>query len=134
MAKPLNKKDNPRFEVINKYNVAVASLRNQLKTATGIDELTSIASKIIDLEQQILVEKSAGYKQLEAEQKTIHAKVDKLRRELRRAEDELDQLGNKIDIKINGYKKSLQQKIDALTDDYNLVIENMELLDTNMDL
>lgn len=134
MNKTLTRKDNPRFDVINRYNVAIASLRNQLKTATGIDELTSIASKIIDLEQQILIEKTAGYKQLEKEQKEISNKVDKLRRELRRAEEELDLVDNKIDHKINGYRKALQIKIDSLNEDYNVIVENMEALDLGMDI
>lgn len=134
MNKTLTRKDNPRFDVINRYNVAILSLKNQLKTATGIDELTSIASKIIDLEQQILVEKTAGYKQLEKEQKEISSKVDKLRRELRRAEEELESVDHKIDHKINGYRKALQIKIDSLNEDYNVIVENMEALDLGMEM
>jgi predicted nucleic acid-binding Zn-ribbon protein len=126
MNKTLTKKDNPRFDIINRYNVTIISLRNQLKQAIGIDELTSIASKIIELEHQILVEKSAGYAQLEEEKKKIESKVDKLRRELKRAEDDLNRIDNSIDLKMNGYRKALQSKIDSLNDEYNEVILSME--------
>jgi predicted nuclease with TOPRIM domain len=119
MNKTLTKKDNPRFDVINRYNVAILSLRNQLKQANGIDELTAIAGKIIELEQQILVEKSAGYAQLEEEKKKVEGKVDKLRRELKRAEDDLNRIDNSMDLKVNGYRKALQTKIDLLNEEYN---------------
>lgn len=133
MNKSLTKKDNPRFEIINKYNVAIASLRNQLKQASGIDELTQIASKIIDLEHQILVEKSAGYKELEDEKKKIESKVDKLKRELKRAEDDLGRIDNSIDVKLNGYRKALQSKIENLTQEYTnieqQILNNVNLLE-----
>lgn len=118
MIKTLTKKENPRFELINKYNVAVSSLKNQLKQAEGIDQLTQVATKIIDLEQKILVEKAMGYKEIEEEKKKIADKVDKLRRELRAAENELTRVDNSLDLKVNGYKKALQIKIDNLSQEY----------------
>lgn len=119
---------NARFDVINRYNVAIASLRNQLKLATGIDELTVIASKIIDLEQQILVEKTAGYKELEKEKSTVESKIDKMKRELRRLEDDLHTIDNKIDLKVNVYRKVLQNKIDDLSDQYTGIVGQMDQL------
>ena len=118
MIKTLTKKENPRFELINKYNVAISSLKNQLKQAEGIDQLTQVATKIIDLEQKILVEKAMGYKEIEEEKKKIADKVDKLRRELRAAENELTRVDNSLDLKVNGYKKALQIKIDNLSQEY----------------
>ena len=116
---------NARFDVINRYNVAIASLRNQLKQAAGIDELTLIASKIIDLEQQILVEKTAGYKELEKEKNALSSKIDKIKRELRRLEDNLQTIDNKIDLKVNVYRKALQTKIDTLADEYTGIVAQM---------
>jgi predicted nucleic acid-binding Zn-ribbon protein len=121
MYKSLTKKEKVRFEVINKYNVAIISLRNQLKNASSIDELTILASKIIDLEQQILVEKSTGYKQLEQEKKKVENKIDKLTRELKQAENDLYRIDNNIDLKLNGYRSALQAKIEGLTEDYNTI-------------
>jgi hypothetical protein len=118
MIKTLTKKENPRFELINKYNVAISSLKNQLKQAEGIDQLIQVATKIIDLEQKILVEKAMGYKEIEEEKKKIADKVDKLRRELRAAENELTRVDNSLDLKVNGYKKALQIKIDNLSQEY----------------
>lgn len=133
MNNTLTKKENPRFEIINKYNVAILSLRNQLKQAKGIDELTQIASKIVDLEQQILVEKTVGYKELEGEKKKIETKIDKLRRELKWAENDLDRIDNTIDVKLNGYRKALQYKIENLTSDYTNIeqqlLNSVNLLD-----
>ena len=119
MYKTLTKKEKTRFEVINKYNVAIMSLKNQLKNASSIDELTILASKIINLEQQILVEKSTGYKELEQEKKKVETKIDKLTRELKQAENDLNRIDNNIDLKLNGYRSALQAKIEGLTDDFN---------------
>ena len=116
---------NARFDVINRYNVAIISLRNQLKQAAGIDELTIIASKIIDLEQQILVEKTAGYKELEKEKNTVESKIDKIKRELRRLEDDLQMIDNRIDLKVNVYRKALQNKIDNLSEEYTGIVSQM---------
>lgn len=116
---------NARFDVINRYNVAIASLRNQLKQATGIDELTLIASKIIDLEQQILVEKTAGYKELEKEKTVVESRIDKMKRELRRLEDSLQTIDLKIDLKVNVYRNALQTRIDNLADEYTGIVSQM---------
>lgn len=123
MSNTLTRKERARFELINKYNVAIMSLRNQLKNATGIDELTIIASKIIDLEQQILVEKSTGYKELEQEKKKVESKIDKLTRELKQAENDLNRIDNNIDLKLNGYRLAIQAKLEGLTNDYNNIQE-----------
>lgn len=119
------KTKNARFEVINRYNVAIASLRNQLKQASGIDELTILAGKIIDLEQQILVEKTAGYKELEKEKNQVESKIDKTKRELRRLEDDLQKIDNKIDLKVNVYRKALQAKIEDLSEEYTGIVDQM---------
>lgn len=116
---------NARFDVINRYNVAIISLRNQLKQATGVDELTLIASKIIELEQQILAEKTAGYKELEKEKSRVESKIDKIRRELRRLEEDLHSIDNRIDLKVNVYKKAIENKIDNLSEEYTSIVDQM---------
>jgi hypothetical protein len=120
----LNK--NKRYEIINKYNVAIASLRNKILQTNGIDELTLLASKIIEMEQQILIEKTAGYKELEKEKKTLENKLDKAKREIQRMEHDKTIINNKINVKINGYKKTLESKIADLSNDYNTLLENMD--------
>ena len=122
MSKTLTKKDFPRFDNINKYNITIKSLRNKLKSAKGIDELTNIASKIIDLENQILVEKSNGYKQLENEKKHIEKKITKLQRVLSSANNELQRIDDSLECKLNGYRKKLQLRIDNLNDEYIMVM------------
>ncbi len=127
MSKNLTKKDLPRFYEINKYNVAIKSLRNQLKQAVGIDELTNIAAKIIDLEHQIMIEKTNGYKQLEEEKKLIEKRIDTLTRELAKAKNELTRIGNSLDFKLHGYKKKLQDRIESLNDEYCTMVEYIDL-------
>lgn len=109
----------PSFEKINRYNVAIISLKNQLKTAISVDELTVIASKIIDLEQQIVVEKAIGCRELEKEKKDLINHVSKLRRNIRRAEDDLQRIDNYINLKISGEKEMLQTRIDLLSDEFS---------------
>jgi DNA repair exonuclease SbcCD ATPase subunit len=125
MRRHLTKKDLPRFDIINKYNVAIKSLRNQLKQANGIDELTNIAAKIVELEQQIMKEKTSGYKQLEEEKKLIEKRIDTLSRELNRAKEDLIRVGNSLDYKLNGYRKKLQERIDSLNNEYAIMVEYM---------
>lgn len=115
----------PSFAKINKYNVAIASLQNQLKASTSIDELTSIASKIIEFEQQVILEKTLGYKKLEKEKQTIENKIDKIRRELKRAEDDLQRVGNNLDLKVNGMRKTLQLRIESLNEEYNELVNKV---------
>jgi hypothetical protein len=121
MSKTLNRRRQPRFDLINKHNVTIKSLRNQLYRAEGIDELTTIASKIIELEQQIMIEKSIGYRQLEESKKQLLYKINKLQRDLQRAETALSQIDTKLDFKLNGYRNKLQEKIDLLNSEYQSI-------------
>jgi predicted nuclease with TOPRIM domain len=125
MNSTLTRKVRARFDVINRYNVTIKSLKNKIKQASGIDELTMLASKIIELEQGILVEKTAGYKELEREKLQIEEKVDKAKRDLQRLESELEHLDNKLDYKVNGYRRVLESRLDNLNKDYNMVLETM---------
>lgn len=122
-SKTSNTSSSIRFDRINKYSVTVKSLRNQLKHAEGLDELTTIASKIVDLENQILIERSAGYKQLEEEKKLIERKVKRLSREISRANQDLERIGNSLEFRLNGYKKTLQGKIEELNTEYSTMLE-----------
>jgi chromosome segregation ATPase len=121
--------DKPSFDRINRFNVAIVSLKNQLKLSTNIDELTILASKIIELEQQIIVEKTAGYKKLEKEKKEIEDRIDKIKRELKRAEDDLQRIGNNLDLKVNGLRKTLQIRIDSLNTEYDSLVNRVNNLD-----
>jgi len=123
----ISNKDIPSFEKINRYNVAIQSLKNQLRQSQSIEELTSIASKIIELEQQIVVEKTSGYKKLEKEKKDIEAKIDKIRRELVRSEQDLARIGNSLDLKLSGYRKILQGKIESLSQEYETLLEKIDI-------
>jgi DNA gyrase/topoisomerase IV subunit A len=122
MSKTLSKKELPRFDNINKYNVTIKSLRNKLKSAKGIDELTDIASKIIELENQILTEKTNGYKRLEHEKKQVEKKINKLQRVLTAETNNLQRIDDSLEFKLNGYRKKLQMRIDSLSDEYIMVM------------
>lgn len=122
MSKPLTKKDLPSFDAINKHNVAIQSLRNRLKAAKGIDELTNLAARIIELENKILTEKTVGYKKLEVEKKVIETRISKLSRELNKATLDLSRVDNSLDYKLNGYKQKLQTRIDSLNEEYIMIM------------
>ena len=110
--------DRPDFDKINRCNVAIQSLRNQLNQSTNIDELTLIASKIIELEQEIINERARGHKKLERKRKTVESKIDKLQRQLLAAQDELDDLDQTIDQRLNGYRKNLISRIEDLNNEF----------------
>lgn len=119
-------KKHPRYEIINKYNVTIQSLRQSIKLANTADELASLANKIADFERKIFLEKTAGYKQLEQERKQIQDQIDKKTRELKMLENEKNLLSNKIAIKIKGQKLELEEKIATLRKDYDLIVESLE--------
>lgn len=124
----------PRYEIINKYNVTIQSLRQSIKLANTPDELAAIANKIVDFERKIFLEKTAGYKQLEQERKNIQDQIDKKARELKLLENEKNILNNKIAIKIKGQKLELEEKIATLRKDYELIVESLEDINEEADL
>lgn len=111
--------DRPSFDKINRINVTIRSLRNQLRVTTDISKLSQIAHKIAELEEQAVIEKSRGYKQLEKRKKTIEDKIDKMKRQLSRAESELQQVDNSLHHKVDGYRKLLQMRINMLHEEYS---------------
>ena len=98
----------PRFDLINKYNIAIKSLRNQIKNTKGLDDLTVLADKIIELEHKIMLEKSTGYRKLETSKIAVKNKIDKLQRELANAQNVLTYINSKLDYKINRHSKKVQ--------------------------
>ena len=107
-----------KYDKINKCNVAILSLRNKLKECKSVDELTMIASKIIELEQEVLLERSIRCKKLDKERKKIENKIDKLNRKLDLAKLDLQIIDDKIHIRIESYKKQLEKRMKNLEDEY----------------
>ena len=121
----------PDYQIINKSNVQAASLLNRLRKTDNINELTTIAGKIIDLEQTVLRERQAVCKRLQAQQKRIQNQIDSLRRALERKTTQLNIVKNKLDLRLVNYKKILETKINVLSGEYNKALEriNAELSD-----
>lgn len=113
-----DKLEKPNFDKINRINVAIKSLRNQLRNTTDIEKLTQIAGSIATLEHQAVVEKSQGYKQLEKQRKHIEDKIDNMKRQLKNAEYELQRVDNSLYNKVSGYRKLLQMRINMLHEEY----------------
>ncbi len=114
-----NTKDKPDFISINKYSIAINSLQNKLINATSLDEILLISDKIIQLEKEIIIEKTSSCKEIEKEKKEIENKIDKIKRDLRKEEDYLKQVDNKLNLKVNSHKKLLENKITFLQSEYN---------------
>lgn len=121
----MDEKESPSFELINRYNVSIASLRNQLKSADTIDQLTVIASRIISLEQKIIAEKCVACKHLYNKRMLIQRKIEDLRRNLNREEQELSHINNLINVKVSGYRKKLNHKMDTLSEEYKSIVEDI---------
>lgn len=113
------------YKLINKHNVKIASLRNQISASKDIDELTMIANKIIDLENEIMLEKNGELKKLEKVKTEAEEKVDTIKRKLKQAEYDLQYIQTTIDSKTNSYKKQLQQKIDNLETDLDCAMKSI---------
>ncbi len=114
------------YEKINKYKVSIKSIKNKIKEANGIDELTVLASKIIELENQIVLEKNKDFLKLEKSKKEAELLVDQAKRKLKQAEYELQHLESTIELKTTKYRKELQLKIESLENDVVSVISNKE--------
>lgn len=115
---------NVNFAVINRYKVSINSLKNELKNAKSTEELLGIASKIVELEQKILLEKAADSEKLEKKKKKLETKRDKIKRQLNQCEHELNHVTNTITVKITNYKKVLENRIEALNDSYTILMNN----------
>jgi septal ring factor EnvC (AmiA/AmiB activator) len=118
--------DVPDFRKINQYQVAILSLKTKLKEAKDIDDLTILSNKIIELEKEILVEKTSGHKKLEKEREEIRQKIDKIQRQLMAAQHDLERVNNSIELKTTGYKKVLEKKIEALSEEYSHLLSEQE--------
>lgn len=118
--------DTPDFRKINQYQVAILSLKTKLKEAKDIDDLTILSNKIIELEKEILVEKTSGHKKLEKEREEIRQKIDKIQRQLLAAQHDLERVNNSIELKTTGYKKVLEKKIEALSEEYSHLLSEQE--------
>lgn len=115
-----------RYDLINRYSVSIASLRNRLKRTVSVDELAIIASKIIDLENRIMAEKNSGCKELEIKRATVEERIKKLRSLLRESKRELRHINKEIDAKIMLYRKELDGRIMLLKDEYNNIIGHID--------
>ena len=107
------------YDKINRCSVAIASLRRQLANANDVDELTILASKIIELEQQLTAEKLKTNIVLEKKKTEMERKIDLLRRKLTQAEEELALIKATIKRKRENTKSSLDLKISMLNKEYS---------------
>jgi len=114
------------FDRVNKINIMVSSLRNQLKHCSTIDEMNIVAANIISLEHQCALEKIGDCQELEQERHRAQARVDKLRNELLTAENELLLVSKKINTKISIHLKSMQKNVDRIERDYFSAVETTE--------
>ncbi len=119
----MNKNDKPNFDIINKNKVAIKSLRTQLAKAKTVEELSSIAADIVELETQIAFEKSAGYAKYQAEKKKISMKIDKLQRSIKRSENVIDIINKHIEYKTSN--KELKAHMNDLEKIYKTGIRNI---------
>jgi septal ring factor EnvC (AmiA/AmiB activator) len=123
MSVNLNNNPKPNFDIINKNKVAIKSLRTQLAKAKTVEELSSIAADIVELETQIAFEKSAGYAKYQAEKKKISMKIDKLQRSIKRSETVIDIINKHIEYKTSN--KELKAHMNDLEKIYKTGIRNI---------
>lgn len=106
------------FDKVNRCSVAIVSLRRQLTNANDINELTLLAGKIIELEQELTTEKLKTTLALEKKKNTVEKKIDLLKRKLLQAEEELALIKATIKRKRENTKNSLDLKISLLNKEY----------------
>ncbi len=93
--------------LINKYKIALQSVKNKLETCTDLETLLDLSRDIVEIETKIMQEYQKGYSKLEVNKKNVRAKIDKLKRNLNKAESELNQINNSIDVKMNKHIKHI---------------------------
>ncbi len=116
----------PNFNRINRYSVQINSLKNQLRTASDINELISVSSKIIELEKQIILERMAGFNALQKEKNAAVEKIDKIRRSLEKEEEKLWRINTTIDNRTTQYRNTLQSRIEELEHEFEEHSSTME--------
>ena len=121
--KPTYKKTD--FSKINILNCSIRSLKNQLKSASSIDELTVITSKILDLEQCIADERIAGYQKLNRLRISLETKIDGLSDRSKPLEYELSCVTLALVHKLNTYRSILDKKITNLSCEYADLTKNL---------
>ena len=108
----MNRNIKPNYDIINKNKVAIKSLRTQLSKAKTVEELSAIAAEVVELENQIAFEKSAGYVKYQAEKKKIANQIDKLQRTIRRNESIISIIDKQLEHKTSN--KELKEHINDL--------------------
>lgn len=118
-----------RFDLINKYNIAIGSLKNKLKAASDINELTIVAGQIMELENKIILERTSGYQKLEKERIQVLAEIDNHKRALARLEGLLHTIEQRIKSKTTLNQKIIEAKLSQLHIEYNQALQNLDKQD-----
>ncbi len=118
----------PNFRKINAAKVRIASLRNKINRTKNIDEITNMMAEVLTLEDDILREKTKGYKLLESKKKMIEARIEKMVHELNKLEDELSSVDMELKQKTEKAKADLAEKIKILEKEYNEVTARLETM------
>lgn len=119
-------KKGPNFRKINAAKVRIHSLRNKINKTNDINTITNMMAEVLTLEDEILREKTKGYKLLESKKKSIEDKIQKMARELYKLEDELSIVDLELKQKTEKAREELAQKIKILEIEYNAVSEKLE--------
>jgi len=122
----VNVKKGPNFRKINAAKVRIHSLRNKINKTEDLDTITNMMAEVLLLEDEILREKTKGYKLLETKKKSIEEKIEKMARELYKLEDELSIVDLELKQKTEKAREELAQKIKILEIEYNAVSEKLE--------
>lgn len=116
----------PNFQKINVAKIKIKSLRNKINRPEYAGNITDLMMEVIELEKEILFEKTKGYTLLEAKKKMIQQKMESLARELMKLEDELSIVDLELKQKIEKAREQLTEKIKVLETEYETVARHLD--------
>lgn len=100
------------FTIINKLSVSISSHKVQLTKCENVEEMEKICKNIVDMENEILMERKKELKTLQMKKEDILQKMTGL-------ESALDDVNRDIHARINRYREAVTSRISRLENEVN---------------
>mgnify|MGYP001590598531 CR=1 FL=1 len=103
------------FEEINRYNAAIFSLKNRIHRTDDSDELESLHSQVIELENKVLLERNQPASiSLDEHKQKLTKEIERNKKKQQELEKELTNVQNAMHKQVNVIRKQLSEQLQIL--------------------
>lgn len=95
------------YNLLHRVGVSIGSCRNELTKAKTLEEVSTLADKLTDLERQIVLKRQEDVRLMIQRRESILKKIEQLNQELKRIDKQYHS-------KIEWYKRQVKSRIDEL--------------------